>query len=244
MQIGEVFKTNQGYEIEIIGNVKVGYGGKSRVKFLDKYGAEIECSNDYMYNGTLKNPYHPSVFGIGYLGEHGLGTGINNIKSYKIWKHMLERAYDPKYHERFPTYKNVTVCEEWLCFANFDKWFSKNYIEGYHLDKDLMQGDVENKVYSPETCVFLPTFVNSFIINKNSNNTSGIMGVSWNKPSKQWMVTLFDSERKVNVNLGRYDSLDKAKEVYLKGRYEKAEVIKDRVRDLNYLPEHIIQLIK
>ena len=244
MQIGEIYETNQEYKIEIIKNVKIGYGGKSRIKFLDKYGVELECSNTSIYNGTVKNPYHPSVFNIGYLGEHGLGTGINNIKSYKIWKHMLERAYDPNYHARFPTYKNVTVCDEWLCFANFEKWFSKNYIEGYHLDKDLLQLEKELKIYSSETCIFLPTFVNSFIINKYSSNTSGIMGVSWNKPSKQWMVTLFDSERKVNVNLGRYNSLDEAKEVYIKGRAEKAEIIKDRVRALNYLSESIIQLIK
>ena len=38
-------------------------------------------------------------------------------------------------------------------FSGFGKWFDDNNIDGYHLDKDIkVKG---NKVYSPDTCLFV-----------------------------------------------------------------------------------------
>ena len=49
----------------------------------------------------------------------------------------------------------------------FEKWFDKNHIEGYHLDKDLLiQG---NRVYSSETCCFIPAYINALIVEKSKS---------------------------------------------------------------------------
>ena len=40
----------------------------------------------------------------------------------------------------------------------FVKWclpYEKEIKAGYHLDKDIMQSNVDNKIYSPQTCVFV-----------------------------------------------------------------------------------------
>lgn len=57
-----------------------------------------------------------------------------------------------------PTYEGCTVCDEWLYFSNFKKWFDENYIEGFQLDKDIIIRG--NKVYSPQTCCFVPKEIN------------------------------------------------------------------------------------
>lgn len=95
------------------------------------------------------------------------GVGINdykgtitNLKSYYIWHNMIARCYD-KTSKMFKYYEDCSVCKEWLLFSNFKRWFDdpeNGYKDGYHLDKDiLVQG---NKVYSPETCCFVPPQIN------------------------------------------------------------------------------------
>jgi hypothetical protein len=75
---------------------------------------------------------------------------------------MLQRCYDNKLHKRHPSYRDCEVCEEWLNFQNFAKWFNENNIEGCQLDKDLLIKD--NKLYSPETCCFIPQEINLSLI--------------------------------------------------------------------------------
>ena len=41
-------------------------------------------------------------------------------------------------------------------------WWLENQVDGWQLDKDLV-GD--GKLYSPDTCVFVPSWVNSFASN-------------------------------------------------------------------------------
>ena len=96
--------------------------------------------------------------------------------AYQFWQNMLVRCYNPKYKEKNPTYVGVTCCEEWLLFTNFAKWFKGNYIEGYHLDKDLLVKD--NKIYSPSTCIFVPPEINIFIILSDKSRGSLPLGVT------------------------------------------------------------------
>lgn len=239
--IGNIYKNKQGYEVVIKEILKDNY---FKIKFLNN-DCELIVSATSIREGTFKNPYAPSVFSIGYLGYGKYKTRINNnpIKAYTTWKHMIERAYDKKYHEKFPTYIDVEICTEWHNFQIFAEWFENNYIEDFHLDKDLLQIGVKNKVYSPKTCLFIPNYLNSFILQLYSSNTSGNRGVTWDKPSEKWMVTIHDPYKKVNKNLGRYKDKNDAINVYNKARSKIAEDVKNRIRELNYLSEDIIQLI-
>lgn len=130
------------------------------------------------------------VYGVGVNDYEGR-VKINGkmIKSYNTWKNMLERCYDDKLLKKYPTYTDCTVCEEWLYFSNFKKWFDEHYRwdldeKGLRpcLDKDLLVKG--NKIYSPDTCIFLPNSVNSFLANKQSRNTSGYIGVTWCKKTQ------------------------------------------------------------
>ena len=80
-------------------------------------------------------------------------------KESGLWKHMLERCYNPYFINNHLSYKDVFVCREWLTFSNFLKDLPK--IEGYALwctnsrialDKDI-KGN--SKLYCLEYCKFV-----------------------------------------------------------------------------------------
>ena len=80
---------------------------------------------------------------------------------YRTWKGMLVRCYDKKFHTRQPRYKGCSVCEEWLSFMTFRAWMVEQDWEGKCLDKDILI--LGNKHYSPETCLFVPSHVNTLL---------------------------------------------------------------------------------
>ena len=139
---------------------------------IDVYFPEYKwTAKDVTYQnfkkGNIKCPYEKRYYGVGYLGEGKYKMSENRklTKCYKAWYHMLQRCYDHKLHERYPTYKDCKVSEEWHNFQNFGKWFDDNYyeIEGetMTLDKDILTK--HNKIYSPETCIFVPQKNKCFI---------------------------------------------------------------------------------
>ena len=81
---------------------------------------------------------------------------------YHTWWKMLRRCYDEKRLETHPTYKDCFVCDEWLTFSNFLTWMITQDWDGKQLDKDLLFRG--NKIYSPNTCCFIPRRVNIFLI--------------------------------------------------------------------------------
>ena len=81
---------------------------------------------------------------------------------YNIWMAMKQRCNSDSLHLKHPSYNDCYICEEWLDFQKFSKWFDENYIENYQLDKDLLVKG--NKLYSPNTCCFVPQEINLAII--------------------------------------------------------------------------------
>ena len=162
-----IFKTNEGYMVKV-----VDYKDTMNVvvQFLDEYDYVTTVTWQNLSKGRVGNPFHRNKYG-GYMGLLSNGekplTKINGepCREYTIWKNMMKRCYSKT--KQYPTYKNVSVCEEWKCYAtfvetlpfveNYDLWLNDN---NYCLDKDLKQNGVEFKVYSVETCIFIPNKVN------------------------------------------------------------------------------------
>lgn len=131
--------------------------------------------------GLIKNPYDKTVYGIGYVGE-GIYKTCENYKiniAYRTWQDMLRRCYNPKYQEKYPTYKECSVCKEWHNFQVFAKWFDENYykIENkcMNLDKDILVKG--NKIYSPDTCIFVSTNINNLFVKSNCSRGKYPIGV-------------------------------------------------------------------
>jgi len=78
---------------------------------------------------------------------------------YDKWTTMLKRCYSPKHHKNYPSYIGCSVCPEWRYFSKFRLWMEGQKWEGMELDKDILVKG--NRVYSPDTCCFVPGTINS-----------------------------------------------------------------------------------
>lgn len=229
--IGSIHKTNDGGSVQVL---EYENNKQVLVKHLDDHGHEAWVTADNLRNGQVKNPYHPSVYGKGYLGigRHGTRKNGKHTPVYVAWLNMLRRCYDPKYHARNPTYVGCSVAPEWLCFQTFADWFELQCREdGWHLDKDLL---VEgNKAYSPEMCMFVPSAVNSLFTDAGAARGAYPIGV--NRKGKGYRAEL--NKRGKREYLGYFTTVRRAQVAYSNA---KANHVLDLLEtDFRYLPERI-----
>lgn len=104
--------------------------------------------------------------------REGIKTTEWRCPYYNRWVNMLKRCYSSHSLLKHPTYKDCTVCEEWLTFSNFKRWMEKQDWEGMQLDKDILGS---GKFYCPDICVFVPRYINCFIY-KTEDNVIGKTG--------------------------------------------------------------------
>lgn len=153
-------------------------------------------------------------------------------KSYSKWRAMIARCTSETIKEKNLTYKDCEVCNEWLDYPNFQKWYEENYYEvedeQMHLDKDiLIKG---NKIYSPETCIFVPCRIN--VLFTKSNKKRGDLPIGVKRDKKAYVAQCSTLGRKKKY-LGRFNTPEEAfvaykafKEKYIK---EVADLYKDKI---------------
>lgn len=152
-----------------------GYGGD--IVKLDSSAAEAKP----VYTQEVSKLY----LGVGDICGVKISENKSKIKSYRVWHAMLDRCYSEALRGNHPTYRDCSVCDEWLLFPNFKSWFDDNYIKGFQLDKDLTV--LGNKIYSPEFCSFIPSEINSLLINAASSRGRYPLGVTLHKHSGLFM---------------------------------------------------------
>lgn len=76
---------------------------------------------------------------------------------YKKWHGMFGRCYGARSAAN-ASYAGCTVHPEWHSFMAFKAWANSHDWVGKQLDKDLLVPG--NKVYGPETCCFVPRYIN------------------------------------------------------------------------------------
>lgn len=167
-KIGEIRKNNFGTDMQII---SYGKHGNVRVKFLDTYGYETETIYNNFKKGQIRNPYDKTVYGVGYLGEGDYKVYIDQKHlepRYNVWRTLLGRCCTERHREQFKAYGNCEVCEEWLNYQVFSKWYEENFYqvgtERMHIDKDILIPG--NRLYSPDTCMIVPQRINMLFLHK------------------------------------------------------------------------------
>lgn len=129
---------------------------------------------------------------------------------YQTWMNMLIRCYSSKCHKKYPTYADCEVCEEWKTFSNFRRWMVAQDWEGKQLDKDLL-GD---KLYSPETCAFVPGWLNSLFTDRGRARGPYPIGVSKLKNRFRANLTVNGKQK----HLGYFDTPGEAHSAYLEAK--------------------------
>ena len=223
-RLGETSLSNEGCVMQIIeyNNAK-----DITVEFQDEHNYRLRTRYGRFKNGECKNPYFASVFGHGYLGVDRNGNvpktrefkdgKWRNTWEYNKWQNMLQRCFDNKYKEKYPTYKDVTCCKRWLCFANFLEDFAilKNEYnwsdnEKLTLDKDILHKG--NKIYSLENCVLVPQWINSLFTKRDNDRGEYPIGVSYNKQNKKYQAHC--SVNGKLKSLGYYNTIEEAFNAY------------------------------
>ena len=166
------------------------------------------------------------IFGIGFNDVPGKTYGPDNKqdKSYIAWLNMLKRCYDEKFLEKHPTYRGCKVCQAWLNYSTFKRWFDENYKPGYEIDKDVLCRYYGiTGVYSPATCRFVPHRLNSLFIRVNAVRGEYPVGVSYNVRYKKFEVHIRNNGGR--ELLGYYDDPKVAFLVYKKAFREKVRIV-------------------
>lgn len=149
-------------------------------------------------------------------------TGLN--RAYQTWKDMLKRCYSENAQKKNPTYIGCSVCDEWKYYSNFKEFYNANYVEGFQLDKDiLIEG---NKVYSPDTCVFVPSRINSLLNSRKSARGKYPIGVDLRNDTGKFRAScMVDGKQKC---IGVFETIDEAFTAYVEAKKcEVARVVED-----------------
>ena len=156
--VGQEFKTNNCGNLIV---VAMESNTRCTVKFQTSGYVKTNVHTRELRNGEVGDPYYPKIRGVGYLGvgKHKSKCGSKNSKEYSLWYAMLSRCYTDSYD---PCYSEATVAKYWHNFQTFAEDIKA--LPGYedrlqcHLDKDLRVPGT--KIYSRETCSFVPEIVN------------------------------------------------------------------------------------
>lgn len=243
--VGKVFKSLNSGDFKVL---KYNNGGNVEIEFL-KTGYETSVHLVQVKSGSIKDPYLPSVYGVGILGTK-YPTKVNGVltKDYILWTGMLQRCYSNTFKKKYSTYEGCEVSENFKSYEYFYEW-CHNQIgfsnQGWHLDKDLLIKG--NKVYSENTCVFIPREINQVLTKCTASRGKHLIGVSWDNTSKAFKAM-------VNKNKGRseylglfkteieaFNAYKQAKETFVKEQAEKWEYEID-LRAYNALMSYTVDI--
>ena len=233
--VGKVCKSKSSGDFKVL---KYNDNANVEIQFINT-GYETSATLGNIRNGKVEDRYLPSVYGVGVIGDKYPIT-INSVqtKEYVLWKHMLQRCYSDDFKKERPTYEGCQISENFKSYEYFYEWCHEQVgfgNEGFHLDKDsLVKG---NKVYSENTCVFIPQEVNTLLTKSTASRGKHLIGVSWNKKDKAFVAKARKNKGKsehlgiFKTEIEAFKAYKTAKEAFVK---EQAEKWKDEIDDRAY----------
>lgn len=187
--------------------------GRLRFAGKSKKGLTVKLVHGFGINDAPYKTHHRSYI---------LGKSVTTWRCpyYKVWASMIERAYSSNFHSRHRTYSDYSVCDEWVYFSAFKAWMDGQDWEEKELDKDiLIKG---NRLYSPETCVFVSAGLNSFFLDSAASRGKWPVGVSVDSLTGRFKAQCKDPFTRKTIHLGRFNRATDAHEAWRKKKHELA----------------------
>ena len=247
--VGKVCKSNLSGDFKI---VKYNDAHNVEIQFL-KTGYRKVAEMKEVRNGKVKDPYSPSVYGVGIVGTKypSSKSGVQT-KEYELWTSMLKRCYSDIFKKKYPTYEGCEASENFKYYEYFYEWCNKQIGFGndgngnpFQLDKDLLIKG--NKIYSESTCVFIPQEINSVLTKCTASRGEYLIGVSWKKANKTFVATVNKNKGNpkwlgsFNTELEAFKAYKTAKESFIK---EQASKFKSQIdpRAYNALMKYTVEI--
>ena len=223
--VGKVYKSKLSGDFKI---VKYNDAKDVEIQFL-KTGFEMVVQLGSIRNGNVKDPYLPSVYGVGVSGNKYPIT-VNGVKTkeYVLWRDMLKRCYSDIYKKKYPTYESCEVSDKFKSYEYFYEWCNKQIgfsNQSWQLDKDLLIKG--NKVYSEDSCVFIPQEVNTLLTKSTASRGEHLIGVHWSKTKKAFVAQISKNKGKrehlgcFKTEIEAFNAYKQAKENYIKEQANK-----------------------
>jgi hypothetical protein len=237
--VGKVCKSKSSGDFKIL---KYNDSGNVEIQFLNT-GYRKVAEMKEVRNGEIKDPYVPSVYGVGILGTK-YPSAVNGVKTkeYMLWTRMLQRCYSDIFKKKYPTYEDCEVSENFKSYEYFYEWCNKQIgfsVDGngnpFQLDKDLLIKG--NKVYSESTCVFIPAEINLVLTKSTASRGERLIGVCWHNASKTFVAQVNKSKGRsewlgcFNTEIEAFNAYKKAKEAFVK---EQADEWKGKIDERAY----------
>ena len=208
------------------------------IQFINT-GFEMVAQLGHIRSGGVKDPYLPSFCGVGILGaKYPSRVNGRNTKEYDLWHSMLKRCYSDVYKKKHPTYIDCEVSDNFKSYEYFYEWCHNQIgfgVEGWQLDKDLLIKG--NKVYSEDSCVFIPTEINSLLVKRENMRGKYLIGVHWCNTKKVFVAQVSRNKGMqehlgvFNTELEAFRAYKQAKESFVK---EQANKWKSQIDDRAY----------
>ena len=222
---GKTIQTNRG-EVEVL---KYTNNSSVNIKFINT-GFETTVKLCQILSGVVKDRLLPEVYGVGIIGADKVyhGSRENNI-----WRGLLSRCYGKT--KRAPTYKDCTVSENFKYFPYFKDWCNKqigfNSIDSkgnpFQLDKDiLIKG---NRVYSEDTCCFVPSEINLLFTRCDKARGKQPIGVYFSKLAKKFCANLTKESK--SHNIGHFNTSEEAFFAYKQAKETHIKEVANKWKD-------------
>lgn len=210
VKAGDVFKNNVGEFVDV---VCVKNAADITIRYRDKFAHEAKVTMFQLKNGNFKNPYTPSVRGVGFVGV-GNYSPKTHTEIYNAWQGIIQRCFDDKLKERYPKYKDVSLDNEWHNFQNFAKWYeeeTKNRAddEVWQVDKDFSRA----KLYGPKTCVVVPKILNFLIVSHDNKRGEYPIGVTYRQETGKYRSRCQVGSG-VPATVGEFETVEEAFQAY------------------------------
>lgn len=181
------------------------------------------------------------VYGVG-VNDWGSSIKVNgrNLQEYDLWHCMLRRSFDEKRKQKYPTYNDVTCSKEWLSMTKFIEDVSKmkGYgLEGWELDKDILQKG--NKLYSKDTCCFVPAEVNMLLTKSDKSRGEWPVGVYFHKATGKFRARLRTNGKQ--KHLGLFSTPEEAFQAYKIAKEAQIKVVAEKWK--HQLDERVFQAL-
>ncbi len=163
------------------------------------------------------------------------GKRVDPCPYYDRWIHVLKRTLSDKTKAKHTSYVDASVCDIWQKASVFRSWMESQVWEEpgrkekLQLDKDILIPC--NKVYSPETCAFVPRELNCvLIIIDNELGVPGVVKRTNNYGTDRYIATI--STRNVKSDLGSHKTLEAAHAAWQLAKIERLEFELNEYRNL------------
>ena len=197
------------------------------VKFLNTGNVRKTATSEIRKGEIRDNEAFP-VYAVGVMDIPNELRRCHPVpKEYSIWNGIRQRCYNENTRDKLPSYKDVEMSENFKFYSYFKEWCNQQVgfnEDGWQLDKDILSKGV--KLYSEDTCCFVPAEINCALPNNKKVRGAFPQGVIYNSTKTRYRARIQRGDKW--ESLGTYDTPEEAfyaykpvKEAHIKSLAEK-----------------------